>query len=140
MVTPSTQPHRHHMLAWSGPWTTVPISWTGFWSEKGCLCYPSWMFCLSVLLSGRASIILTNKVEKLMGQHYKVHMQRTLKPHQAYPALVVYILDGSLPFLAHLHLRMFSAFVQLCRLRHGENNLATQAINDFSSANGSSKP
>ena len=97
------------------------------------------VFCLSVLLSGMAGIMLTNKEEKLLDQHYKVHLQRLLKLHQATPAPVVYFLAGSLPFIALLHLRIFSLFGQLCRLRHGENILATQALNVLSSANGSSK-
>ena len=68
-----------------------------------------------------------------------MHLQRLLKLHQATPAPVVYFLAGSLPFIALLHLRIFSLFGQLCRLRHGENILATQALNVLSAANGSSK-
>ena len=66
------------------------------------------VFCLSVLLSGMASIILTKKEEKLLDQHYKVHLQRLLKLHQATPGPGVYFLADSLPFVAHLHLRIFS--------------------------------
>ena len=40
---------------------------------------------------------------------------------------------------ALLHLRMFSLFGQLCRLRNGDNILARHAMNIFSSANSSSK-
>ena len=83
------------------------------------------VFCLSVLLSGMASIILTNKEEKLLDMHYKVHLQGLLKLHQATPAPVVYFLAGRIPFIALLHLRIFSLFGQLCRLRRGENILAT---------------
>ena len=36
------------------------------------------VFCLSVLLSGMASIIFTNKEEKLLDQQYKVHLHRLL--------------------------------------------------------------
>ena len=86
-----------------------------------------------------ASIILTKKEEKLLDQHYKVHLQRLLKLHQATPGPVVYFLAGSLPFVAHLHLKIFSVFGQLCRLEDGENILATQACSVFSSANGSSR-
>ena len=74
-----------------------------------------------------------------MDQHYKVHLQRLLKLHQATPAPVVYFLAGSLPFIALLHLRIISLFGQLCSLRNGENFLATKALNFLSSANGSSK-
>ena len=52
---------------------------------------------MSVLLSGLASLILTSKEEKLLNQHYKVHLQRLLKLHQATPAPVVFFLAGCLP-------------------------------------------
>ena len=78
------------------------------------------VFCVSVLLSGLASLILTSKEEKLLDQHYKVHLQRLLKLHQATPAPVVYFLAGCLPLMAQIHLRIFSLFGQLCRLRSGQ--------------------
>ena len=77
------------------------------------------VYCVSVLLSGMASLILSDKEEKLVDQHYKVHIQRLLKLHQATPTPVVFFLAGCLPLSAQLHLRIFSLFGKLCRLRVG---------------------
>ena len=41
------------------------------------------VYCVSVLLSGMASLVLSDKEVKLMDQHYKVHLERLLKLHQA---------------------------------------------------------
>ena len=87
----------------------------------------------SVLLSGLASLTLSSKEERILDQYYKVHIQRLLKLHQATPAPVVFLLAGCLPLPAKLHLRIFSLFGQLCRLREGNNILANHARNIFSS-------
>jgi hypothetical protein len=86
-----------------------------------------------------ASLVLTDKEVKLMDQHYKVHLQRLLKLHQATPAPVVFFLAGCLPLPAQLHQRMFSLFGQLCRLRDGDNILALHARNILTSSPSSSK-
>ena len=75
----------------------------------------------------------------MIDQHFKTHLQRLLRLHQATPAPVVFLLAGCLPMKAQLHLRMFSLFGQLCRLRGGDNILARHASNILSSANPSSK-
>ena len=87
----------------------------------------------SVLLSGLATLVLTTKEENMLGHHYKVHVQRLLKLHQATPAPAVFLIAGVLPFPGQLHLRMFSLFGQLCRLREGNNILANHAYNIYSS-------
>ena len=97
------------------------------------------VYVLPVLLSGLASLVLSSKEETLLHQRYKVHVQRLLRLHQATPAPVVFLLAGCLPLPAQLHLRMFSLFGQLCRLRYGDNILAKQAANIFSASNSSSK-
>ena len=97
------------------------------------------VYCVSVLLSGLASLVLSAKEEKLLDQHYKTHIQRLLKLHQATPASAVYFLAGCLPLTAQLHLRIFSLFGQLCRLRDGHNILADHARSIISSASLSSK-
>jgi hypothetical protein len=96
------------------------------------------VFAVPVLLSGLASIVLTSKEEKTIGQHHKVHLQRLLRLHQSTPAPVIFLLAGCLPIQGLLHLRMFSIFGQLCRLRLGDNILAKHACHVFSS-NTSSK-
>ena len=97
------------------------------------------VYCVAVLLSGMASLVFTDKEVKLMDQHYKVHLQRMLKLHQATPAPVVFFLAGCLPLPAQLHQRMFSLFGQLCRLRDGDNILACHARNVLTSSSSSSK-
>ena len=62
-----------------------------------------------------------------------------LRLHQATPAPAVFFIAGCLPFQAHLHLRIFSIFGQICRLRDGDNILASRAKIIFSSANPSTK-
>ena len=97
------------------------------------------VYCVSVLLSGMASLVFTDREMKLMDKHYKVHLERLLKLHQATPAPVVFFLAGCLPLPAQLHQRMFSLFGQLCRLRDGDNILAAHARNILSSSSPSSK-
>ena len=97
------------------------------------------VFAAPVLLSGLASLVLTSREEKIIDQHFKIHLQRLLRLHQATPAPVVFLLAGCLPMQAQLQIRMFSLFGQLCRLRGGDNILARHATNIFSSAGSSSK-
>ena len=39
------------------------------------------VFAVSVHLSGLASLVLTSKEEKIIGQHHNVHLQRLLRLH-----------------------------------------------------------
>ena len=89
--------------------------------------------------AGLASLVLSTKEENLIGQHYKVHVQRLLRLHQATPAPVVFLLAGCLPLPAQLHIRMFSLFGQLCRLRGGDNVLAVRARSIFSGASANTR-
>ena len=75
----------------------------------------------------------------MLSQHYKVHLERLLKLHQATPAPVVFILAGCLPLQAQLHLKMLSILGQLSRLRAGDNILAVLASNFYSSATSNPK-
>ena len=43
------------------------------------------VFAASVLLSGFASLVLTNKEENILDQYYKVHLQRLLRLPTSYP-------------------------------------------------------
>ena len=61
----------------------------------------------SVILSGMASLVLTIKEEKMLDQHYKVHIERLLRLHQSTPHPVVFLLAGCLPLVGQLHVRMF---------------------------------
>ena len=97
------------------------------------------VYGVPVLLSGIASLVLTTKEETMMSQHYKVHLERLLKLHQATPAPVVFMISGCLPLQAQLHLKMLSIFGQLSRLRAGDNILAVWANNFYSSATSNPK-
>ena len=92
------------------------------------------VYGVSVLLSGMASLVLSSEEEDRLDQHYKVYIQRLLRLHQATPAPVVFLLAGCLPLRAQLHLKIFSLFGQLCRLRGGDNLLAKHASNIYSSS------
>ena len=48
------------------------------------------VFAVPVLLSGLASLVLTPKEEKILGQHHKVHLQRLPRLHQATPEPLVF--------------------------------------------------
>ena len=90
------------------------------------------MYCVSVLLSGMGRLIMSTKDETLLNQRYKVHLQRLLRLHQDTPAPVVFFLAGCLPLQTQLHLRMFSLFGQLCRLREGDYLLVEHALQVYS--------
>ena len=70
----------------------------------------------------------------MISQHYKVHLGRLLKLHQATPAPVVFMIAGCLPLRAQLHLKILSIFGHLCRLRARDNILVVLANNFYSSA------
>ena len=97
------------------------------------------IFGIPVLLSGLASLCLLKSEENLLDQYFKQHLQRILKLHQSTPAPVVYLLAGSLPLSAQLHLRILSLFGQVSRYRDGKSFLAEHAQNVFSSYSNSSK-
>ena len=84
-------------------------------------------FGVSVLLSGLSAVVLTQKEENSLAQHYKVHVERLLRLHQSTPHSMVFLVAGCLPLPGLLHLRIFSLFGQLCRLRSGNNILARHA-------------
>ena len=92
------------------------------------------VYGVPVLLSGLASLVLTSKEENMISQHYKVHLGRLLKLHQATPAPVVFMIAGCLPLRAQLHLKILSIFGHLCRLRARDNILVVLANNFYSSA------
>ena len=85
-----------------------------------------------VLLSGLATLVLSRKEESILEHHYKVHLQRLLRLHEATPAPVVYTLAGRPPLVGQLHLKILQLFGQICRLKDGNNFLARQASYSFS--------
>ena len=87
------------------------------------------LYCLPVLLSGLAPLVMTKSEESLVENHQKetiLNLQRLL-PRT--PAPVIYFLAGSLPGRAHLHLRKLTIFGMICRMT--SNFLHSYALNLF---------
>ena len=97
------------------------------------------LFGLPVLLSGLATMVLTNQEIGIVSGHFKRHMERILKVHSSTPDCFVWFLAGCLPVEALLHLRQMSLFSMVARLRDGDNPLANHARYIFSSAKPSSR-
>ena len=74
------------------------------------------LYGLPVLLSGLGSLYLLESEKKTLSQHYKETLQNLQKLYSRTPESVVYFLGGSLPFLAHLHIRQLSIFAMICRI------------------------
>ena len=74
------------------------------------------LYGLPVLLSGLGSLYLLENEKKTLEQHYKETLQNLQKLYSRTPDSVIYFLGGSLPFLAHLHMRQLSIFAMICRL------------------------
>ena len=74
------------------------------------------IYCLPVLLSGTAALILKNTEVQLIVQHVKDTLSNLQKLLPKTPPCVVYFLGGHLPASALLHLRQLSLFSMVCRL------------------------
>ena len=78
------------------------------------------VYCLPVLLSGLASLLLTKTEVKKVSHYYKINLTRLMKLSDRTPDCAVYFLAGILPFEAHLHLRqltLLTLFSMTCHLR-----------------------
>ena len=84
------------------------------------------MYAFPKLLSGLSALVLTKFEVNLISAHYKNTLQRIMKMHERTPDSVVYLLAGSLPCTALLHLRQLSLFGMICRLK--ENILKSLAM------------
>ena len=74
------------------------------------------LYCTPVLLSGLASLVLTQAEVKIIDNHYQNTLQSLQRLHTKTPRCIVYFLAGSLPGEAHLHLRQMSLFSMICHL------------------------
>ena len=92
-----------------------------------------------VMLSGLATLVMSNPEEALICGHFKQHTERLLKLHKATPECVVWFLAGCLPAQALLHLRQMTLFGMIARLQDGDNILARHARHVFATAKPSSK-
>ena len=75
------------------------------------------IYCLPVLLSGLASLLLTKAEVDKVSRYYKVNLARLMKLSDRTPECAIYHLAGTLPFEAHLHLRQFTLFSMICHLK-----------------------
>ena len=97
------------------------------------------LYGIPVMLSGLATMVLSKSEIATLDGHFKLHVERLLKLHQATPACVVWFLAGCLPAQAVLHLRQFTIFGMLCRLHEANNVLASHARHVLATARPSAK-
>ena len=97
------------------------------------------LYGVPVMLSGLATMVLSQTEVAMVDGHFKIHIERLLKLHKATPESVVWFLAGSLPAQAQLHLRQFSLFGMICLLKDGENVLARHARHMLATAKPSAK-
>ena len=73
-------------------------------------------FCSPVLFSGVAALILSRTEKDCLVSYVKTTTQNLLKLHPKTPEPFVFLISGSLPGEAVLHLRQLSLFLMVCRL------------------------
>ena len=95
------------------------------------------LYATPVLLSGIASLYLSNKDLRMIENHYCETLRRLLRLPSHTPRCVVYFLAGSLSGSALVHLRQLSLFSMICRLQ--DNILHATAVNYFSATTISQK-
>ena len=95
------------------------------------------LYAAPVLLSGLASLVLTEPELKVIDNHFKSTIQNLQRLHQNTPAGVVFLLGGCLPGKAMLHCRQLSLFSMVCHLP--EDHLHSHAKYTLSSAPPSAK-
>ena len=74
------------------------------------------LYATPVLLSGLASMVLSEAEVKVMDTYYKNTIQNLQRLHQNTPKGVVFLLAGCLPGNAVLHSRQLSLFSMVCHL------------------------
>ena len=74
-------------------------------------------YCLPVLLSGTAALVLRSTEVQLIEQHVKDNVCTLQKLLPRTPPCVVYFLGGLLPATAHLHKRQLTLFGMVCLQR-----------------------
>ena len=69
-----------------------------------------------VLLSGVASLVLSQAELNIIDGHYLKTLQMLLRLHDRTPRSIVYYLAGSLPAKAFIHQRQMSLFAMVCHV------------------------
>ena len=73
-------------------------------------------FCLPVLFSGIGALILTKPEKDILSFYVKSTTENLLKLHPKTPEPFIFLISGSLPAEATLHMRQLSLFLMICRL------------------------
>ena len=74
------------------------------------------IFGSPVLFSGMAALILTKSEIEVLSQHVKNTTENLLKLHRKTPASFVFLISGTWPAPAKLHMRQLTLFSMVCRL------------------------
>ena len=77
----------------------------------------SQLYGAPVLLSGLASLVLSQAEIAIIDGHYLTTLQNLLRLHRKTPRSITYFLAGSLPARALLHQRQMTLFTMICHLR-----------------------
>ena len=90
------------------------------------------LYACPVLMSGLASLRLSQTEITSIDNHYKTTLEGLLKLHPKTPSTFVFFISGSLPAIAILHLRQLSLFSMICRLTNDPLNLHARHTLAFS--------
>ena len=74
------------------------------------------IFGSPVLFSGMAALILNKSEVEIIAQHVKQTVQNLLKLHQKTPDVVIFMISGTLPGEALLHMKQLTLFGMITRL------------------------
>ena len=95
-------------------------------------------YCLPVLLSGTAALVLKVSEVQLLEQYVKDTLCNLQKLLPKTPSCVIHFLGGQLPGTAHLHIRQLTLFGMVCHLKESvlhqisEYQLTTSRISNGS--------
>ena len=96
------------------------------------------IYCLPVLLSGTAALILKNSEIKLIDQYVKDTISNLLKLMPRTPVPVVHFLSGQLPGTALLHIRQLTLFGMVCHLKDSSlHRMSEHQLSSSKLSNGS---
>ena len=73
-------------------------------------------FCTPILLSGLSSLIINNTNMNYLETYFKGSLKKILRLPVDTPDPFVYLISGSLPLSAHIHLRQLSLVIKLNQL------------------------
>ena len=74
------------------------------------------IFAAPILFSGMSSLNLNKSESDILASHVKTTIEGLLKLHQKTPEPVVFLISGTMPGEAMLHLKQLTLFSMICRL------------------------